>query len=136
MSDFVLTFFYWGLPSIAFVLSLSLLVILLLSKKDALIKSFIFIVLCVGVWSASSLLMKLESYPGTLFYNRLMIAGSAVLPFAAYIFLNVYIDRKRWMSLITWGVLEVFIMGLLVMGYVTTNGKSRRNPPNRSHATP
>lgn len=123
MSDFVLTFFYWGLPSIAFVLSLSLLVILLLSKKDALIKSFIFIVLCVGVWSASSLLMKLESYPGTLFYNRLMIAGSAVLPFAAYIFLNVYIDRKRWMSLITWGVLEVFMMGLLVMGYVTTDAR-------------
>lgn len=120
MSDYGLTLFYWGLPTTAFLLSLSLLAILLLSKKDATIKSFIFLVLAMAVWTLASLLMKLDIYPGTLFFNRIMVAGSALVPYAAYIFLNVYIERKRWIPIILWGLVDVFMMVLVFFGFVTT----------------
>ncbi len=120
MSDYGLTLFYWGLPTTAFLLSLTLLAILVLSKKDAMIKSFVLVVFSMAIWSASSLLMKLDVYPGTLFYNRIMIMGSAILPYAAYIFLNVYIDRRRWIPITMWGLITIFMVGLIFTGHVTS----------------
>lgn len=123
MSALAITIFYWGLPTIAVILSFSLLVILILSKKDAMINSFILLVIAMGIWSLSSLLMKLDVYPGTLFYNRFMILGSSLLPYTAYIFLRVYIENKRWIPILFWGVVYIGLSTLIFSGYVTTHAE-------------
>lgn len=123
MIDTGLTLFYWGLPSLSLLLSLSILVILILSKKDNTIKSFLPLVIAIGFWSLSSLMMKLEMAPGTLFWNQMMVAGVSLIPFCAYVFLSFYIERKHWYPVFIWGFIMAGLLVINFLGYTTLSAE-------------
>jgi len=123
MMDIALTLFYWGLPSLSLVLSLSILVILILSKKDRTINAFMPLVIALGFWSFSSLMMKLSLAPGTLFWNQMMVAGVTLVPFCAYLFFNIYIDRKSWFSIVFWTVIFCALLLINFLGYTTLSAE-------------
>lgn len=108
---------YWGLPSLSFLLSLSILVILVLSKKDANIRTFMLMVISMLIWSFSSLMMKMSLFPGTLFWNRMMIAGLMFIPLTAYIFFRFFIGRRKWLPIIFWTIITFGMQILNAMGY-------------------
>lgn len=123
MINTALTLFYWGLPSLSLVLSLSILVILVLSKKDRTIKAFMPLIISIGFWSLSSLMMKLSMPPGTLFWNQMMVAGVTLIPFCAYLFLNIFIDRKSWLSILFWTVIFAALLLINFLGYTTLSAE-------------
>ncbi len=128
MMDQLLVFLYWGLPSLSLVSAMVLFIILGLSKKDNLIKSFMLMVTCMGIWSASSLLMKLNISPGTLFWNRSMVAALTMMPFSAYIFFINYIRSKRRVSLFFWTLAIGVIEFMNLMGMTTQSAEMVKIP--------
>lgn len=116
-------FIYWGLPITTLVFSLTILVILILSKKDNLINAFIFMVSSMAVWSATSLLMKMNTAPGTLFWNRFMVAAMVMIPLAAYIFFTIYIKMKRRISIVFWALMIAIIQVLNALGLTTQSAQ-------------
>jgi len=117
--DRLLQIIYWGLPALTLALSLIILAILILSKKDHNIKSFMLTVISMSVWSLASLMMKLSISPGTLFWNRVMVAGLMMIPLSAYFFFIGFIKRKRTISLIFWTTMTFIMQIINALGYTT-----------------
>ncbi|MEI7667918.1 MAG: histidine kinase N-terminal 7TM domain-containing protein, partial [Erysipelotrichaceae bacterium] len=120
MFDRILQIIWWGLPALTLFSSLSILAILILSKKDHNIKMFMFTVISMSVWSLASLMMKLSLSPGTLFWNRVMCAGLMMIPLSAYFFFIGFIKRKRTLSSIFWVVMTLILQIINALGYTTT----------------
>lgn len=123
MLNNTLTMFYWGFPITSLILSLTLFLLLFLSKKDLMIKTFMLLVLSTGLWSFASLMMKLNVAPGTLFWNRMMVAGSTLLPYFSYVFLSVYIQRGKWIYSAVWGIITASLIAINFMGLITLSAE-------------
>ncbi len=128
MIDQLLVILYWGLPSLSLAFALTILIILGLSKKDNLIKSFMFMMISMAVWSSTSLLMKMNVAPGTLFWNRFMVAALVMIPFGAYIFFTIYIRMKRRLSIFFWTIMIGIILILNSMGLTTLTAEMVATP--------
>ncbi len=128
MIDQLQVIIYWGLPITSLAFALTILIILFLSKKDNLINSFIFMVSNMAVWSATSLLMKMNTAPGTLFWNRFMVAAMVMIPLAAYVFFTIYIKMKRRVSIIFWTLMIGIIQVLNYLGLTTKSAAMVKVP--------
>jgi len=119
MMDQLYVYIYWGIPILSLVFSFSIFVILALSKKDLTIKTFMLMMASMTVWSFSTLMMKLNVTPGTLFWQRTMVAALMMIPYTGYIFFTVFIHLKRYFTVLLWGILEVAMQIVNIMGYTT-----------------
>ncbi len=119
MMDQIYVTIYWGIPILSLIFSFSIFVILALSKKDLTIKTFMLMMASMTVWSFSTLMMKLNVTPGTLFWQRTMVAALMMIPYTGYIFFTVFIHMKRYFSLLLWGILEVAMQIVNIMGFTT-----------------
>lgn len=61
-----------------------------LSKKDKFIRVFMLVLAALILWTASSLFMALQLYPGVLFWDRVMVMGMIAVPFLLYYFISVF----------------------------------------------
>ena len=121
MMNQLLVYIYWGIPIVSLVFSFAILVILSLSKKDKTVSAFILMMISMTLWSFSTLMMKLNVTPGTLFWQRTMVAALMLIPYTGYIFFTVFIHMKRYTSLLFWGALELAMQIVNVLGYTTTS---------------
>lgn len=123
MMDQVYIYIYWGIPILSLILSFGIFVILALSKKDKTIAAFMLMVASMTIWSFSTLMMKMNITPGTLFWQRTMVAALMLIPYTGYIFFTVFIHMKRYTSLFFWGFLEVLMQVVNIMGYTTISAQ-------------
>ena len=123
MMDQIYIYIYWGIPIVSLILSFGIFVILALSKKDRTITTFMLMVASMTIWSFSTLMMKMNITPGTLFWQRTMVAALMLIPYTGYIFFTVFIHLKRYTSLFFWGLLEVLMQVVNIMGYTTISAQ-------------
>jgi diguanylate cyclase (GGDEF)-like protein/putative nucleotidyltransferase with HDIG domain len=132
-----LQIFFWATPIIALASYCLLMLFMAISQKDKYIRSFMWVLGALIIWTASSLLMKLPLYPGALFWNKIMLVGTILVPFLLYHFVAVFSNTFSWLTTIFWGSLTgtaliVNFMGLIateanvVTTYVTNNGQTYR----------
>lgn len=113
--------FFWVVPIVALSSYCLLMVFLSISKKDKYIKSFMLVLGALIVWTASTLLMKLQFYPGVLFWNRMMVTGTIAVPFLLYYFVSVFSHSLNIYRTIFWGVLAVAAVAVNFLGLVVTD---------------
>ena len=111
--------FFWTVPIIALASYCLLMLVFSMVQKDRLIKTFMLVLAALILWTASSLFMKLQIYPGVLFWNRLMVTGMILVPFLLYCFVSVFMDQLKagWLSLLailTAGAVFVNLRGLVI----------------------
>jgi diguanylate cyclase (GGDEF)-like protein/putative nucleotidyltransferase with HDIG domain len=119
--------FFWAVPIIALASYCILMLFFSISKKDKFIRMFMLILASSIFWTASSLFMKMQLYPGPLFWNRMMVAGMVIYPFLLYCFVSVFTNSSNIFRAAFWGIatiiaLIVNFLGLIVTdAYVITN---------------
>ncbi len=81
-------------PTVAFLCNLFLLLTFLTAKKNKQIYSFLLLQLTFTVWTAGSLFMRLQVFPGVHFWFDVSLAGILCTPIFIYIFLHHFTAQK------------------------------------------
>ncbi len=113
-----LEIFFWAVPIIALASYSVLMLFLSLSKKDKFIRIFMLVLAALILWTASSLFMALQLYPGVLFWDRVMVMGMIAVPFLLYFFISVFTNTFNLFQIVFWGILSGIAMALNLLGYV------------------
>lgn len=96
--------FFFGVPLAALGSYCLLMLFLVLSEKDRYIRTFMFVLAALIVWTASAVLLRIDVYPGTLFWNRVMVTGMFFVPVLIYYFVSVLTDSIKKLPLAVMGV--------------------------------
>jgi diguanylate cyclase (GGDEF)-like protein len=92
-----------------------------ISQKDKFIRAFMLVLAALILWTASSLFMKLQLYPGVLFWNRVMVAGMLAVPFFLYYFISMFKDSINIFRTIIWGALTAAAIVVDFLGFVVAD---------------
>ncbi len=114
------TLFFWGIPITALAIYLLLIIFFIVARKDTPIKVFMFILGALTLWVGSSLAMKLQLYPGPIYWNRLMVSSFFILPFFIYIFISVLTNSLNKLHVFLWFLGIAGTVALNLLGYVVT----------------
>lgn len=112
--------FFWVVPIVALSSYCLLMLFFAISQKDKFIRAFMLVLAALIIWTASALFMKMQMYPGVLFWNRLMVAGTIAVPFLLYCFVSVFTNSLNVVRTIMWGSLTVVAIIVDLLGYVVT----------------
>lgn len=115
--------FFWAVPIIALLSYCLLMLFITISKKDELIRLFMLLLTAMIVWTASSLFMKLQLYPGVIFWNRMMVAGMFSVPFLLYYFVSVFTKTLNKLRTVIWGIIVSAAIIINFLGYVVTKAE-------------
>ena len=113
--------FFWSVPIIALASYCLLMLILSMSKKDRFIRTFMLVLIALFVWTASTLLMKLQVYPGVVFWNRVMVTATIAVPFLLYCFVSVFTYSFSPFRTLMWALLDVVCIIINLLGFVVTD---------------
>jgi diguanylate cyclase (GGDEF)-like protein len=117
----LLQVFFLEVPIVALSSYFLLILFFSISQKDKYIRSFMVVLIALSIWTASSLFMGMQLYPGVLFWDRVMVAAMLTVPFLLYYFISMFNDYVNISKLAIWGVLTVAAMIADVSGYIVTN---------------
>lgn len=113
--------FFWGMPIVALSSYSLLMLFFSISQKDKFIRSFMLVLAALILWTASSLFMKLQLYPGVLFWNRSMVTGMLAIPFLLYYFISMFKDSINIFRTIIWGALTTAAIVVNFLGFVVAD---------------
>ncbi len=113
--------FFWAVPIISLTSYCILMLFLSLSKKDRFIRLFMLVLAALIIWTASSLFMALQLYPGVLFWDRVMVMGMTAVPFLLFYFISVFTNSLRPLEIIFWGALTAAAMIANLLGHVVVD---------------
>lgn len=119
----LLQLFFWGVPIIALFSYCLLMLFMSISKKDKFISLFMLILAAMIIWTASSLFMKLQLYPGVLFWNKVMVAGMYSVPLLLYYFISVFTKTLNKFKYTMWGIMAAVALVVNFLGFVVTDAK-------------
>ncbi|MEQ8236617.1 MAG: HD domain-containing phosphohydrolase [Syntrophomonadaceae bacterium] len=117
----LISVFFSAVPLIATICYLILILFLALSQKDALIRMFMGVLSAMVVWTGSAVFMAIELYPGVMFWDKIMIAGMASVPFLLYCFVSIFSNSLKPIRAILWGLLTAVAIAVALMGLVVTD---------------
>ncbi len=117
----LLQIFFWGVPIVALSSYSLLMLFFSISQKDKFIRSFMLVLAALILWTASSLFMKLQLYPGVLFWNRSMVTGMLAIPFLLYYFISMFKDSINIFRTIIWGALTTAAIVVNFLGFVVAD---------------
>lgn len=80
-----------------------------------------FVLTALILWTASSLFMKMDLYPGVLFWNRMMVTGMILVPFSLYIFVSVFVNNLKPIRLALISIATGFAIIVNALGLVIQN---------------
>ena len=113
--------FFWAVPIIALVCYCVIMLFLILAQKDKYIRAFMPFLIALIIWGACSLFMKLQLYPGALFWNKIMIAGTVAAPFLLYYFVSIFVGSVNIITTILWGITTSVAIIISLLGLVVTD---------------
>ena len=105
---------------------LILLLFFAISKKDRAIRAFQPILFSLALWTVSSLLMKMDTFPSVLFWNKMMMVGLLVSPFLIYLFISVFTDTVRPVPILVFAAVTILTIVVNLMGMVVTKAEMIR----------
>ena len=117
----LLQIFFWGVPIVALSSYSLLMLFFSISQKDKFIRSFMLVLAALILWTASSLFMKLQLYPGVLFWNKSMVTGMLAIPFLLYYFISMFKDSINIFRTIIWGALTTAAIVVNFLGFVVAD---------------
>lgn len=101
-------------PGIALFFYMILFLALTAAKKDRLIYNFMAMILCFILWTAGSVMMRSQLYPGVIFWCKLSIFGMFGIPIAYYAFICTYLNDQGKFRKRVFAILVVICWGLLL----------------------
>ena len=117
----LLQLFFWVVPIVALSSYCILMLFFSISQKDKYIRTFMLVLAAFILWTASSLFMGIQLYPGVLFWNRVMVTGMLAVLFFLYYFISMFKDSLNIFRLTIWGFLTIAAIIVNLLGYVVTN---------------
>ena len=123
----LLQLFFWAVPIVALSSYCMLMLFFLISQKDKYIRTFMLVLAACILWTASSLFMGIQLYPGVLFWDRVMVTGMLTVPFLLYCFISVFKDSVNIFRLTIWGVLTIAAIIVNHLGLVVTDASVIKN---------
>ncbi|MBK5247088.1 MAG: diguanylate cyclase [Peptostreptococcaceae bacterium] len=94
----------------------SLLIIALLSaEKNKVIRSFIYLLFCLVLWTGGSMLMRLQVFPSYAFWYEISLMALFTAPFLAYNFLYEFVGAK---GRLIWSIAFVSTVVMLVLSHL------------------
>jgi diguanylate cyclase (GGDEF)-like protein/putative nucleotidyltransferase with HDIG domain len=120
--------FFWGVPIVSVTSYLCLLFIFIVSRKDRAMRAYLLMLTAMVIWSGGSLLMKLEAYPGVLFWNKVMVSGLFLSPLYVYFLLTIVSTSKSRKGFVFWSVVMVGLFAVNWMGLIVTDARLVRVP--------
>lgn len=115
-----LQMFFWAIPIIATVSHVLLLVIFLVSKRDKAMQYYAFLLASLAVWSGAALLMRLQCWPGVLFWMRAILSGTLLSSLCAYYLMDFYAGSVSRITNMFWNAATAFMLITNCMGLVIT----------------
>lgn len=109
---------YWSVPMVALVSYCLLALFLGFSQKDKHIRYFLLVLAALIVWTSGAVFMKLQLYPGVLYWNRIMVAGTLATPFLIYLFVSVFTGTMNRFYIGFLGLLSGAAVAVNLLGYV------------------
>ena len=123
-----LQFFFWAVPIIATGSYALLLVIFLISKRDKAMQYYAFLLASLAIWSGSALLMRLQLWPGVLFWMRALLCGTLLSSLCAYYLMDFYAGSVSRIANMFWNAATAFMLITNCMGLVSTQVQIVRQP--------
>lgn len=97
---------FWGVPVATLCTYLLLLFFFAVSRKDKAIWAFMLLLVCQVIWSAGSLMMKLQFPPNALFWNKVMMMGLILSALFIYIFISVFTNSLKSIRMVLMALLS------------------------------
>ncbi len=117
----LLLIFFWVVPIVALSSYFILMLFFSISQKDKYIRTFMFVLAALILWTASSLFMGMQLYPGVLFWDRVMVVGMMAVMFILYYFISMFKDSLNIFRLTIWGALTIAAIIANLLGFVVTD---------------
>lgn len=115
--------FFWAMPIIATIGHVLLLVIFLISKRDKAMQYYAFLLASLAVWSGAALLMRLQFWPGVLFWMRAVLLGTLLSSLCAYYLVDCYAGSASRITNMFWNAATAFMLITNCMGLVITQAQ-------------
>lgn len=100
---------YAIVPVICLAIYVFLLFSFVASKKDALIKSYMHVLVAMILWTGGSFLMRVQMYPSMKFWYDISILGILSCIFTLFSFVQVYINKKYSLSCYVWAAINFIV---------------------------
>ncbi|MEQ8201184.1 MAG: diguanylate cyclase [Syntrophomonadaceae bacterium] len=113
--------FFWSVPIVALISYCLLALFMSFTQKDKYIRYFMLVLGSLIIWTAGALMMKLQVYPGVLYWNRIMVAGTLATPFLIYLFASVFTDTYNKFMITLLGGLSAAAIAVDLMGYIVSD---------------
>lgn len=120
--------FFWGVPIVSVASYLGLMFIFMISRRDSAMRAYLMLLVSMVIWSGGSLLMKLEAYPGVLFWNKVMVSGLFLSPLCVYLLLMVASNTKNRTSFAFWALVVGGLFALTWTGLIVSDAHVVRVP--------
>lgn len=114
-------FFFWSVPIVALASYCLLMLFMSMSRKDKFIRTFMLVLFALIIWTSSSLFMKLQLYPGVLFWNRMMVTATIAVPILLYYFVSVFTHSLSVSRTFFWALMAAAAIVLNWLGFVVTD---------------
>ena len=114
----LLQLFFTTVPIVALASYCLLLLFFTLSQKDRFIRTFMMVLVALIVWTVSAVFMQIQLYPGVLFWNRVMVAGTIAVPFLLYYFVSVFTYSVNLKGMTFWGLIAFSAFIINMLGFV------------------
>ena len=82
------------IPITALCCYIFLLLAFMAAKKNSIIRSFMVLLVAFAVWTAGSLFMRMQLYPGVDFWYEFSIAGLFSIPLFLYNFVYAFVGSR------------------------------------------
>lgn len=110
-------------PGIALFFYTILFLALTAAKKDRLIYNFMAMIIFFILWTAGSVMMRSQLYPGVIFWCKVSIFGMFGIPIAYYEFIQTYLNDQGKFRKRIFGVLVIVCWILLLNDQLLSDPK-------------
>ncbi len=97
-------------PAIALFSHLFLFLALLTARKNRVIYSFMGLLAAFILWTGGALFMRLQLFPGVLFWWKVSLTGIFLVPCGYYLLFSGYTGQKGYFLKLVWIVLTVIMI--------------------------
>lgn len=129
-----LQIFFWVMPFIATCSFGLLLVIFLIAKRDRVMQYYTFFLASLLVWSGSAIMMRLQIWPGVLFWIRTLHFGTLSASLSAYYLMDYYTASGTRIFNMFWNAAVAFMLITNSMGLVISQAYIITRPSTNNHS--
>ena len=114
---------FFGVPTMALASYCLLMLCLVVSEKDRYIRVFMAVLSALIVWTASAVLLRINLYPGTLFWNRVMVTGMFFVPVLIYYFVSVLANQVKKLPMVLMSATLALALAANFGGFVVKDAR-------------